>query len=123
VQNTPHILFVDDNEDIRFMVKAWLTRFNYEVATADSIESGLRIAQSAPFDLYLLDTRLPDGTGNELCAKIREFDLQTPIIFYSGDVPERLSSVLECGAQEVVMKPELDGLQSAIFRVMNNVQV
>ena len=119
---TPRILFVDDHEDTRFMVKAWLATSNYEVATAGSIASGLQLAQSGLFDLYLLDTRLPDGSGTELCAKIREFDRTTPIIFYSGDAPEHLSSALQCGAQDWVVKPELDGLRAAIFRAMSGQQ-
>jgi DNA-binding response OmpR family regulator len=115
----PRILFVDDHEDTRFMVKLWLGNSNYEVATAESIASGLELAQSEPFDLYLLDTRLPDGSGKELCEKIREFDSTTPIIFYSGETPEQLHSAMKCGAQDWVMKPELDGLQAAILRAMN----
>ena len=118
-QTSPRILFVDDHEDTRFMVKAWLATSNCEVATAESIASGLRLAQSELFDLYLLDTRLPDGNGTELCEKIREFDLKTPIIFYSGDAPEQLSSALKCGAQDWVVKPELDGLRAAIFRAIS----
>jgi DNA-binding response OmpR family regulator len=101
------------------MVKAWLATSNYEVATAGTIASGLQLAQSGLFDLYLLDTRLPDGSGAELCKKIREFDLTTPIIFYSGDAPEQLNSALKCGAQDWVVKPELDGLRAAIFRAMS----
>jgi two-component system response regulator ResD len=122
MQNNPRILFVDDHEDTRFMIKMWLAPSNYEVVTAESLSSGLRLAQSEPFDLYLLDTRLPDGSGRELCLKIREFDRTTPIIFYSGDTPERLRSALECGAQDYVMKPELDGLRRAISRVMSDAQ-
>ena len=118
----PRILYVDDHEDTRFMVKAWLATSNYEVATAESVASGLRLAQSELFDLYLLDTRLPDGNGTELCEKIREFDLKTPIIFYSGDAPEHMSAALKCGAQDWVVKPELDGLRAAIFRAMNSMQ-
>ena len=119
---TPRILFVDDHDDTRFMVKVWLTRFNYEVATAENMASGIHLAQSESFDLYVFDTRLPNGSGTELCEKIREFDRQTPIIFYSGDTPERLRSGSTCGAQDYVMKPELDGLQKAIFRAMNAMQ-
>src|SRR5882762_9870546 len=71
---------------------------------------GLRIAKVEPFDLFILDLRLPDGRGTELCVKIREFDRTTPIIFYSGDTEEQLRSELKCAAQEYVMKPEIDNL-------------
>ena len=120
MQRTPaRILYVDDNEDTRLMIEVLLGASNYEVATAASMASGLHLAHSEAFDLYLLDTRLPDGTGTELCAKIREFDSTTPIIFFSGESPEHLQSASLCGAQDWVVKPELDGLRQAISRAMN----
>ena len=94
---------------------------NYEVATAEGVASGLRLAQSERFDIYVFDTGLTDGAGTELCQKIREFDRATPIIFYSGETPERLRSALRFGAQDYVIKPELDGLRKAIFLAMNAV--
>jgi DNA-binding response OmpR family regulator len=75
------ILFVDDDDDVRFMVKRWLGRHSYEVSTAESMACGLQLARSEAFDLYLFDTKLADGTGQELCERVREFDQQTPIIF------------------------------------------
>lgn len=122
MQHAPfRVLFVDDNDDIRSLIKEWLSIFNCEVATAESIASALASAQSATFDIYVLDAQLSDGTGAELCKKIREFDGMTPIIFYSGETLGRLQSALACGAQGCVMKPGLDGLQKAIFRAVNTV--
>jgi len=120
--NNPRILFVDDHDDTRFMVKEWLSQFNYEVATAESMADGLRLAQIEAFDLYILDSRLPDGRGAELCVKIREFDRATPIIFYTGEPTEQLRSELKDCAQEYVMKPEFDELQRAILRAMKKVR-
>jgi len=120
--NNPRILFVDDHDDTRFMIKAWLSQFNYEVATAENMADGLRLAQIEAFDLYILDTRFPDGRGTELCVKIREFDRTTPIIFYSGDTEEQLRSELKCAAQEYVMKPEFDDLEKAILRAIKTVR-
>ena len=120
--NNPRILFVDDHDDTRFMIKAWLSQFNYEVATAENMADGLRLAQIEAFDLYILDSRLPDGRGTELCVKIREFDRTTPIIFYSGDTQEQLRSELKCAAQEYVMKPEFDDLEKAILRAIKAVR-
>lgn len=117
---SPRILFVDDNDDTRFMVEVWLGTFNYKVSTAASVAGGLRLARSVSFDTYVFDTNLPDGTGAELCAKIRQFDPVTPIIFFSGEAyPERRDSALTCGAQEYVVKPELDSLRQSIRRVIN----
>jgi len=119
--NNPRILFVDDHDDTRFMIKEWLSQFNFEVATAESMADGLRLAKVEAFDLYILDSKLPDGRGAELCVKIREFDRATPIIFYSGEAPEELHSELKCGVQKCVMKPEFDELQKAILRAMKTV--
>jgi CheY-like chemotaxis protein len=119
---TPRILFVDDHDDTRFMVKTLLGLSNYDVATAESMASGLLLAHSENFDLYILDTHLPDGSGTELCQKIREFDDHTPIIIFSGETPQRLRAALAYGAQECVMKPKLDGLQQAITRAMSAVR-
>jgi CheY-like chemotaxis protein len=120
--NNPRILFVDDHDDTRFMIKEWLSQFNYEVATAESMADGLRLAKVEAFDLYILDSKLPDGRGAELCIKIREFDRTTPIIFYSGEAPEQLRSELKDSAQEYVIKPEFDDLEKAILRAMKTVR-
>lgn len=84
-QNRPRILFVDDHEDIPIIVALVLGQSHYDVTTADGVESGLRLAMSGAFDLYLLDSRFADGTGKELCQKIRDFDRETPIVFYTGE--------------------------------------
>ena len=120
--NNPRILFVDDHDDTRFMIKEWLSQFNYEVATAESMADGLRLAKGEAFDLYILDSKLPDGRGTELCVKIREFDRATPIIFYTAEPPEQLRFELKDSAQEYVMKPEFDELEKAILRAIKTVR-
>jgi len=56
--------------------------------------------------LILLDNRLPDGTGVELCRRIREFDLVTPIIFISASafLTDRVAG-LGAGANAYLAKP------------------
>lgn len=110
----PRILFVDDHEDTRLVIITWLGVLGYEVRAAESGAEGLHMAQQERFDLYLLDSRFADGTGRELCEKLREFDPDTPIIFYSGESPQRLKESMECDAQGYVVKPEFDALPSVI---------
>ena len=110
----PRILFVDDNEDTRLIIVTWLGIVGYEVVAAASVNEGLRLAKSEKFDLYLLDSKFADGSGTELCEKIREFDRTTPIVFYSGEVPTRQELNLACGAQGFVMKPGFDDLPKVI---------
>ena len=65
---------------------------------------GVELAQQQAFDLYLIDSRLPDGTGVEVCNKIRAFDTHTPILFWSGDHEEDGHADV-AGAQAFITKP------------------
>jgi CheY-like chemotaxis protein len=115
----PRILSVDDHEDSRIVVITWLTVLGYEVFGADSVSEGLKMARQQQFDLYLLGSRFQDGTGEELCERLREFDPDTPIVFYSAETPTRLKNAMACGAQGFVMKPEFDALPLAIERALS----
>lgn len=110
MSNKSRVLFVEDHDDTRQLVAMWLGMAGYEVETADGVTSALELARRKRFDLYLLDSRFADGSGRELCERLREFDEVTPIVFYSGETPEQLSKMLECKAQNFVMKPELEAL-------------
>ena len=112
------ILFVDDHEDTRYLITYLLGSWGYEVAAAQSVEEGLGLARTGAFDLYLLDSRFGDGSGTELCEGIREFDKETPIVFYSGDHPSRLMKALECDAQGFVLKPGFDALPRELERAL-----
>jgi len=114
----PRILFVDDHEDTRFLITYLLGAWGYRVQAATSVEEGLQLARAGGFDLYLLDSRFADGSGAELCEGIREFDKETPIVFYSGDHPSRLTKALECDAQGFVLKPGLDMLPRELERAL-----
>lgn len=100
------ILYVEDHEDTSEMIRYVLQRENYEVILDRTVASALRTAREQHFDLYLLDSRLPDGSGVELCQEIRKFDLLTPVIFYSAaayDIDKAMA--LRSGAQAYLMKP------------------
>jgi DNA-binding response OmpR family regulator len=64
------------------------------------------LAVSQQFDLYLLDSWLPDGSGLDLCKRIRTFDTATPILFYSAAAYEAdREQALKSGAQAYLVKP------------------
>jgi DNA-binding response OmpR family regulator len=119
----PRILFVDDHEDTRFMVITWLGMLGYEVTAAHSVSEGLKLARSEVFNLYLLDSRLADGDGKDLCEKIREIDELTPIVFYAGDIRERVMADSDCETQGFVMKPEIERLPQIIGDALSAVAV
>ncbi len=115
----PRILYVDDHEDTRFVIKQLLEKDGYEVVTADDVAGGFLLAHDKAFDLYLLDIELPDGTGTDLCQQIRRSNQHTPIIFYSARAYESDQRwALACGAQGYVVKPDIDDLRETIDRVV-----
>lgn len=115
----PRILFVEDHDDTRHMVKAMLGNRGYHVETADTLNDGLALARKEDFDLFLLDYQLEDGNGKELCQRIRQFDSDTPILFFSASHPRIQEDAMECGAQGYVLKPDVDQLQSEIRRTLS----
>lgn len=117
----PRILFVDDNDDCRIITYELLRSQGYEPTTAASREEGLTRARGGGYDLYLLDYLFTDGTGRELCEKIREFDPDTPILFFSASLPSLQREALACGAQGFVLKPDFQGLRREIRQALETV--
>ena len=104
--NTPRVLYIEDHEDTRELVTLVLEQRSYEVVTGSTIETGVALAGSQEFDLYLLDSWLPDGSGLDLCRQIREFDKATPILFYSAAAYETDKDLaINSGAQAYLIKP------------------
>jgi CheY-like chemotaxis protein len=93
------ILHVDDHQDTRLVMAALLQDRGYGVLTAGSVAEALELAKDIPFDLCILDVRLPDGTGVELCQKLRGIRPGIPILYYSayGDPAEVESALAVCG--------------------------
>ncbi len=104
------ILYVEDHLDTSDLIRLVLEQRNYDVTIADSIESALRLIDQHAFDLYLLDSRLPDGLGVDLCKHLRTIDSLTPIIFYSAAAYEvDRNTAMESGAQGYLVKPTANG--------------
>lgn len=93
------ILHVDDHQDTRLMMAALLNDCGYGVLTAGSVAEGLELSRVAEFDLYLLDVVLPDGTGVELCQKLREARPEVPVVYYSayGSETDHQAAIATCG--------------------------
>ena len=78
------ILHVDDDPDLRLLISASLHEFGYVVATAGSCAEALALAEKVKFDLFILDVRLPDGNGIELCQKVNQLQPNKPVVYYSA---------------------------------------
>ncbi len=114
------ILCVDHDTDTLEMLTILLSkRADFEVVTARTLVEAVLLAQSGHFDLYLLESRLPDGTGLELCQRLREFDAHTPILFYVATVSFTLQQVSDVGGQGWVRKLDgIEALQESISRLL-----
>ena len=105
-ENIRRILYIEDHEDTRELVTLLLAQKSYEVITGSTIASGVALACAEKFDLYLLDSWLPDGSGLDLCQRIRQFDQTTPILFYSAAAyANDHDMAMKCGAQAYLVKP------------------
>src|SRR5499426_4205939 len=98
------ILLVEDQEDAWDIVAYHLGE--HALFYARDFDEGLRLARREYFDLYILDSWLPDRSGFELCRAIRDFDPHTPILFcsvaaYEWDIQE----AIRAGAQDYIIKP------------------
>lgn|SRR5689334_5710535 len=101
-----HILFVEDNADTGHLVALILTAQGHNITCVPTVKEAMEIMGAVGVDLYLLDGRLPDGDGVELCKQIREVDRQTPILFFSAAAYERdKARAIEAGADGYMTKP------------------
>ena len=114
------VLYVDDHEDSGFMFQQLLSLSDYEVTIAVSVEQAMRLAKSEEFDLYVLDRRLPDGSGLELCRRLNELSSDVPVIFYTGDAYElHRQEGISAGATEYIPKPHIDKLVEAVHKLLS----
>lgn len=106
MREKPHILFADDNSDIRELVKTLLQMAGFSVCACENAADVLRRVPTETFDALILDYWMPETTGIDLCRQIRAFDSRTPILICSGAVTQadREAGTL-AGAQGYIEKP------------------
>jgi DNA-binding response OmpR family regulator len=107
-----HILVVEDEDAIADPLVAGLRREGYDVSRVATGEDAL---EASPGDLVLLDLRLPDVDGLDVCRQLRERS-RVPIIVLTarGEEADRVVG-LELGADDYVVKPY--GLRELIARI------
>lgn len=100
------ILYIEDHEDTRELVTLVLADASYQLTTTSTSKEALKLARQQHFDLFILDSWLPDGSGLELCRQLREFDQETPIMFLSAAAYETdKQAAMDSGAQCYLVKP------------------
>ena len=115
----PRVLYVDDDEDSREMLRMLLESHSIETKAVGTAREALSSIQAEHFDLYLLDGWLPDLDGFELCRQMRCCDSNTPILFYSGSGCEADKTMgREAGANAYVIKPNISDLLESIAQFL-----
>jgi CheY-like chemotaxis protein len=102
------ILVMDDEESIRDVIVRSLQQLGYQVVSVASGCAAIAAFQSNEegFDLVLLDMILPDVSGSEVFAKIREIRPDAPVLLMSGFSPAgRVQGLLAAGRSSFIQKP------------------
>jgi two-component system, OmpR family, KDP operon response regulator KdpE len=115
MSTAPHILVIDDEPQILRALRTILTEKKFQVTVANRGEEGLTLAAANPPDIVILDLGLPDISGIEVCARLREWT-QIPIIILSvRDSEKDKVAALDKGADDYLTKPF--GIEELLARV------
>ncbi len=87
------------------MMAALLQDRGYGVMTAGSVSEAMHLAKNVNFDLYILDVRLPDGTGVELCRRLHHIHPGIPTIYYSAYGDGKEAECLSACGDAYLQKP------------------
>lgn len=100
-----HILIIDDDEDLSFIISDMLTHYDYDVTCAKDSEEAFALLSDHSYHLILLDINLPDTTGFELCKELRKVS-SVPVIFASARTSEtdRITG-FDIGGDDYLPKP------------------
>lgn len=100
------ILVVEDEHKIAMSIKKGLEQENYAVDVSFGGTDGFDLAESEDYDLIILDILLPEMNGIEICSKLREKQVHTPIIMLTakGQISDKVTG-LDAGADDYLTKP------------------
>ena len=108
------ILLVDDTADIRVMLRLQLQMGGVDFQEASSGEEALALCAGDPFDLIVLDHRMPGLTGIDVARRLRNDEYPSPIIMYSAYVDQNLESEAQTLEIPVVDKADQQRLREKV---------
>ncbi|MCL2597243.1 MAG: sigma-54 dependent transcriptional regulator [Paludibacter sp.] len=101
-----HILIIDDEKTIRTTLKDIIEFENHKVTLAENGLQGFEMLENGGFDLVFSDIKMPEMDGIELLTKVRDLDIETPVVMISGH--GNIETAVECikiGAFDFIEKP------------------
>jgi DNA-binding response OmpR family regulator len=101
----PTILFVDDEELLRDLLRRSLQKEGYSIVTASHSEEALALFATTPIDLVLADVLMPGMDGFTLCRELRK-QSKVPIILVTRlNQPDDIAYAFSIGADDCITKP------------------
>ncbi|HAJ57525.1 MAG TPA: hypothetical protein DCL35_07140 [Candidatus Omnitrophica bacterium] len=119
-----HILVIDDNEDVRKMLKDVLERRGFFVTTAVNGEEGLELIAKGDIRIVLSDILMPKINGIEFLDKVREYNLSVEVIMVTGRSSlDTCVESIEKGACAYLIKPVMvNEIFEAVDRARRNIR-
>lgn len=115
------ILLVEDETNIRNLVKMNLELEGYEVVATGEGKQAIKFFQGQHFDLLVLDVMLPEVSGFQICEQVRLTNMEVPIIFLTAkDTAADRIAGLKKGADDYLTKPF--NLEELLLRVQKLIQ-
>lgn len=100
------ILVVEDDPTIRLLIKKALQHHGCTVTEAGNAEKGSEFALKNDHDMVILDLRLPDGNGYDVCSGMRDAGVKTPVLILSAETETDVKvKNLNAGADDYLTKP------------------
>jgi DNA-binding NtrC family response regulator len=102
----PRLLIVDDEKSLRELLERIFVHQGFGVVTAANYKEGLEKAIRLSPDVILCDIRMPDGNGLDLLKKLRDENIQTPVIMITAHTStEDAVEAMKRGAIDYISKP------------------
>jgi len=109
------ILLVDDEESIREVFAEILTEEGYQVATVENGDEGLKLLAKEPFDLILVDKKMPGIDGFDFVRQVRAMNRPVKIVLITGSISENPLKEVDA----YLAKPcEIDELISMVQKML-----
>jgi two-component system OmpR family response regulator len=100
------VLVIEDEVELASLIRKGLRDEGLLADVAIRGEDALWMAASSPYSVLTLDARLPGIDGFEVCRRLRDYDVRTPILMLTAldDVEDRIAG-LDAGADDYLVKP------------------
>lgn len=116
------ILIAEDDQDIRELIVLTLQFNGFDVDSVEDGAAAVEQAQKKPYDIILMDVRMPRMTGYQACRALKDIDStqNIPVIFLSAKGQEQeIQTGIDAGASDYILKPFApDVLVSTITNVL-----